>query len=67
MNLIGILSGALKGALIHLLGSIVSERIFAKVLARLTIAGLERLAESTETKIDDEIIKPIVENLKKEI
>lgn len=67
MSAASILAGLIKGAVIHIFGSVVTEKLLAKVLARLAISSLEKLASMTETKIDDEIIKPIVESLKKEI
>jgi hypothetical protein len=55
----------IKGAAIKMLGSIMTEAFFMRVLSRLTVNLLERISKSTETTVDDEAIKPIIEQLKK--
>lgn len=67
MSFAAILAGGLKGAVIHLIGAVTTEKLFTRTMARLVISILEKIAASTETKIDDEAIKPIVEALKKEV
>lgn len=67
MSFPAIAANLMKGTIVHLFGSIVTEKMLSRVLARLCISLLKRIAESTKTQVDDEAIKPIVEALQKEV
>lgn len=61
----GILAGVSKAGL-SLLGTLLTEALFKKTLARLTVYLIERLVASTETKLDDKAAVPFINKLKKE-
>lgn len=63
MNAI-ILAGLQRAAL-GLMGSILTEKLFMKVLARIAVAIIKKIVESTETTIDNEAAGPLIERLKK--
>lgn len=67
MNIAAILAAGLKGAVVHLFGVLVTEKLFSRVMARLSISILEKLAASTKTQIDDDFVRPIIEALSKEV
>ena len=58
-----ILAG-LQQAALGLMGSLITEKLFTRILARLAVAVLQRIAESTKTTVDDEAIAPMIEKLK---
>ena len=60
-----ILAG-MKMAAIKMVGAVLTEKLFSKVISRLTVSLLERIAKSTKTTIDDEFIGPIIERLKQQ-
>lgn len=62
--MISIIIASLKSAAINMIGLVLTEKLFSKVLARLTVSLLERIAKSTKTDIDDKAIKPIIKQLK---
>ena len=59
----GILAG-LNSAALDLIGSVLTEKFFSRILARLAVAILQKIAKSTATTIDDEAIIPVIEQLK---
>lgn len=42
-----------------LLAKLLTRALFEKVLKKLTVSGLERLAASTENALDDDIVKDV--------
>ena len=62
--MMGIALAGIKMAAIKLVGAMMTEGLFLKVLARLAVGILERIAKSTKTTVDDVAIKPIIEQLK---
>ena len=59
-----LLAGAQSAAL-SLVGSVMTEGLFVKVISRVSVSLLKRMAKSTKTTVDDELIKPVVAELEK--
>ena len=64
--LLSMFSGS-YGALIYLIGMMFTEKLYKRVIARLLISLLNWFTASTETKVDDKAVAPLVEMLEKEI
>lgn len=67
MNIFLALFSGLHAALIALIGSMFTEHLYKRVIARVLISLLTWFTESTETKVDDIATAPLVEMLKKEV
>lgn len=61
-----VIIAGLKRALIGLAGSVMTEALYTKVLSRLTVSLLERIAKSTKTTVDDVAIAPVVAKLREQ-
>jgi len=48
-----------------MLKTIVTEKLFVMLISRAVVSSLEKLAASTKTDVDDVMIQPIVEAVKK--
>ena len=59
-----IILAGLQRAALGLMGSILTEKLFARVMARMAVSILEWLVKSTKTTVDDEAVAPLLEKLK---
>lgn len=62
--MIPILITILEKVFMGMLTKLLTEKVAAKVLEPLVIAGLKRLAENTQSKVDDEVVSVVESALK---
>lgn len=51
-------------AALAMVGSLLTEKLFTKVIARIAVPLIEKLVKSTETTVDDTAAAPIIAKLK---
>ena len=64
--MMALMLAGLKGAAIKMLGAMMTEALFVKVISRLTVSLLERNVKSKKSTVYAEAIKPIIEKLKEQ-
>ena len=62
--LAGITSGFISAGL-SVLSSVMTKKMFEGIIRRVVISVLEKLVASTENKVDDELVLPIIKELRK--
>ena len=62
--LAGITSGFISAGL-SVLSSIMTKKMFEVIIRRVVISVLEKLVASTENTVDDELVLPIIKELRK--
>lgn len=64
MQILTLILSLFINASISLFGKLLSESLFEDVLRRITFHTLNKVVKSTKNKVDDDIVKPILEKLK---
>ena len=59
-----IILAGLQRAALGLMGSLLTEKLFARVMARVAVSILEWMVKSTKTTVDDVAVEPWIEKLK---
>ena len=62
--LAGITSGFISAGL-SVLSSVMTKKMFEVIIRRVVISVLEKLVASTENTVDDELVLPIIKELRK--
>lgn len=63
--MIALLVSGLTGASMTILKSVMTKKLFEVVLRKTFITILKKITESTENKVDDDLVKPIIKELEK--